>query len=144
MEARKAANELKSKTGYKIIALRHMDEFVETDEKFGDEAPYNVDPEDFVKYIKDAAYVLTDSFHCSAFSIQFHKKFMTFYRFAVGAKGGRNGRIDSLFGMLGVTREHIYQGDIAKIDCPINWEEVDIKLFEMRNAGILFLKNNIL
>lgn len=78
--ARKAANELKAKTGLKIIALRHMDEFVESDEQFGDEAPYAVDPNDFVKYIKDAEYVLTDSFHCSAFSIQFHKKFMTFYR----------------------------------------------------------------
>ena len=45
---------------------------MEADEQFGDEAPYDVNPEDFVKYIKDATYVLTDSFHCSAFSIQFH------------------------------------------------------------------------
>ena len=47
-DARKAANELKAKTGLKIIALRHMDEFVDSDEQFGDEAPYAVDPNDFV------------------------------------------------------------------------------------------------
>lgn len=140
-EARKAANELKYRTGYRIIAIRHMDEFVETDEMFGDEAPYNVDPEDFVKYIKDAAYVLTDSFHCSAFSIQFQKKFMTFYRFAVGAKGGRNSRIDSLFSVLGIPRDHIYQGDISKVNSQIDWKEVDTKLCAFRKESVSYLKN---
>lgn len=140
-EARKAANELKYRTGYRIIAIRHMDEFVETDEMFGDEAPYNVDPEDFVKYIKDAAYVLTDSFHCSAFSIQFQKKFMTFYRFAVGAKGGRNSRIDSLFSVLGIPRDHIYQGDISKLNSQIDWKEVDTKLCAFRKESVSYLKN---
>ena len=140
-EARKAANELKEKTGYKIITLRHMDEFVESDELFGDEAPYNVNPEDFVKYIMDAAYVLTDSFHCSAFSIQFQKKFMTFYRFAIGAKGNRNSRIDSLFNVLAVSREHIYQGDISKVDSPVDWNLVERKLQSFRNNSIEFLKD---
>ena len=89
-EARKAAKELKEKTGYKIITIRHMDEYVPEDELFGDEAPYNVDPNDFVKYISRAAYVCTDSFHCTVFSILFHRQFMTFYRFAEGSKTGRN------------------------------------------------------
>lgn len=138
-DARQAANELKQRTGYKIITLRHMDEFVATDEQFGDEAPYDVDPNDFVKYISEAAYVCTDSFHCTAFSIQFHKRFMTFYRFAVGATGGRNSRIDSLFNILSVPREHIYQGDIKKIEEPVDWNVVDAKLIELRNQSLLFL-----
>lgn len=140
-EARRAANELKAMKGCKIISIRHMDEFVETDEQFGDEAPYDVDPNDFIKYIKDAEYVLTDSFHCSAFSIQFHQKFMTFYRFAVGSKGGRNSRIDSLFNVLGVPRDHIYQGDISRVDAPINWDEVDEKLVKLRNESLTYLKD---
>lgn len=138
-EARKAANVLKDKTGCKIVAIRHMDEFVEADEFFGDDAPYNVDPNDFVKYIKDASYVLTDSFHCTAFSIQFQKKFMTFYRFAIGLKGGRNSRIDSLFNILDVPREHIYQGDIMKIENPIDWTMVDERLCEFREDSIKYL-----
>ena len=142
-EARKAANELKAKTGLKIITIRHMDEFVEADEQFGDEAPYDVNPEDFVKYIKDATYVLTDSFHCSAFSIQFQKKFMTFYRFTVGAKGGRNSRIDSLFDVLSVPREHIYQGDISKIDFSIDWEIVDAKLVALRGESINYIVDSL-
>lgn len=144
LEARKAANALKDKTGLKIITIRHMDEFVEYDEKFGDEAPYDVNPEDFVKYIKDAAYVLTDSFHCTAFSIQFQKNFMTFYRFAVGAKGGRNSRIDSLFNVLGVPRSHIYNGDISMVDAPIDWTAVDSKLCSFREESVKFLNSALI
>lgn len=138
-EARKAANKLKSYTGFKIVTLRHMDEFVEEDEQFGDEAPYDVDPNDFVKYISEAEYVCTDSFHCTAFSIQFHRRFMTFYRFAVGAKGGRNSRIDSLFNVLSVPREHIYQGDIMKIDTPVDWGNVDARLNDFRRFSLDYL-----
>ena len=140
-EGRKAAEELKSKTGYKIITLRHMDEYYEPDELFGDEAPYNVDPNGFLRFIYDAAYVCTDSFHCSAFSIQFHKQFMTFYRFAQSAATERNSRIDSLFNVLGVNREHIFNGEIFKIDSPIDWLDVDNNLTK---DSITYLKNALL
>lgn len=139
MEARKAANELKAKTGYKIITLRHMDEYVAEDEQFGDYAPYDVDPNDFLTYIKNAAYVCTDSFHCSAFSIQFHKKFMTFYRFRQGSTGSRNSRIDSLLSLFNL-KERLYQGDISKIENDIDYEYVDCKLKELREESIAFLK----
>ena len=142
-DARIAANELKANTGLKIITLRHMDEFVKNDEQFGDEAPYDVNPNDFVKYIRDAKYVLTDSFHCSAFSIQFHKKFMTFYRFAIGAKWGRNSRIDSLFNVLSIPREHIYQGDVMKVNNPIEWNVVEDKLQAFRKKSVEFLRNSL-
>ena len=139
--ARKAANKLKAKTGLKIITIKHMDEYVPEDEKFGDEAPYYVDPNDFVKYISKATYVCTDSFHCSVFSIIFHRQFMTFYRFANTSKTGRNSRIDSLFNVLGINKKHIYnEEDIQKnINEPINWQEVDRNLSQLRNESIEFL-----
>lgn len=145
-ECRKAAENLKAKTGYKIITLRHMDEYNEADEQFGDESPYNVDPNGFLRLIHDAAYVCTDSFHCSAFSIQFHKQFMTFYRFAQGSATGRNSRIDSLFNVLGVNRERIYGSiengrDIFKIEQLIDWAVVDEKLAKLRSESIDFLNN---
>lgn len=137
-EARKAAKELKEKTGYKIITIRHMDEYVPEDELFGDEAPYNVDPNDFVKYISRAAYVCTDSFHCTVFSILFHRQFMTFYRFAEGSKTGRNSRINSLFDLFKL-QERLYKGDINKITNPIDYNSVDEKLSELRKESIYFL-----
>ena len=141
-EARKAAKELKEKTGYKIITIRHMDEYVPEDEQFGDEAPYTVDPNDFVKYISQAAYVCTDSFHCSVFSILFHRQFMTFYRFAEGSKTGRNSRINSLFDLFGL-QERLYKGNIYKITNPIDYNVVDEKLSDLRNESIKFLKESL-
>lgn len=143
MEAREAANELKAKTGLKIVTLRHMDEYVPEDESFGDYAPYDVDPNGFLAYIKNAEYVLTDSFHCSAFSIQFHKRFMTFYRFAQGSATGRNSRIDSLFNVLGVNKDHIYNGDVMKVEAPLDWESIDEKLRRLREESVEFLKKSL-
>lgn len=142
-EARRAANELKKQTGYKIITIRHMDEYIPNDEIFGDEAPYNVNPNDFIKYISQAEYVCTDSFHCTAFSIQFHRKFMTFYRFSTNCKTGRNSRIDSLFSILGIDRNHIYNGDINLINKKIDWSTTDKKLSELRMKSIDFLKKSL-
>ena len=31
----------------KVVALRHMDQYVEEDENFGDFAPYDVSPENY-------------------------------------------------------------------------------------------------
>lgn len=139
MEAREAANELKAKTGLKIVTLRHMDEYMPEDESFGDYAPYDVDPNGFLAYIKNAEYVLTDSFHCSAFSIQFHKQFMTFYRFAQGSATGRNSRIDSLFNVLEVNKEHIYAGDVMKVEAQLDWDSIDANLKKLREESVEFL-----
>ncbi len=141
-EARKAANLLRTQTGYKIITIRHMDEYVPEDEQFGDEAPYNVDPNDFVKYISKAAYVCTDSFHCTVFSILFHRQFMTFYRFAERSKTGRNSRIDSLFKILGL-QDRLYAGNISAIDNSISYDKVDEKLKSLREDSLEFLKNSL-
>ncbi len=140
--ARKAANELKEKTGYKIITIRHMDEYVPEDEFFGDEAPYDIDPNDFIALISQATYVCTDSFHCTVFSIIFEKQFMTFYRFAIGSKTARNSRIDSLFSVLGINRERIYSNEICEtINHKIDYTSVNQRLSQLREESIKFLTN---
>ena len=140
-EARVQAKKLSEKTGLPIITIRHMEQYREIDESIGDEAPYAVDPNDFVRYISKAAYVCTDSFHCTAFSILFHRKFMTFYRTSNKDRTNRNSRIDSIFDILGVNRNHIYTRDIDKIEDPIDWEQVDDNLSKLRLQSISFLKN---
>lgn len=142
-DARKAALDLKNKTGLKIITIRHMDEFVANDERFGDEAPYNVDPNDFVRYIAHAEYVCTDSFHCTVFSTLFHRQFMTFYRFSHISKTSRNSRIDSLFEILGISRNHVFSGNIDYINTPIDWNQVDNNLSLLRNGSLSFLQESL-
>lgn len=141
-ESRVASNALKARTGYKIVTIRHMDEYVKEDETFGDEAPYDVGPDDFVKLVANAAYVCTDSFHCMAFSILFHRRFMVFYRFAQTDRTGRNSRIDSLLHLLGVGSEHVWQGyNLAGIDSPVDYKEVDARLTKMRTHSMNFFRS---
>lgn len=139
-EARSKATELAKKKGIRIICIRHLEKYRPIDETYGDEAPYEVDPNDFVKYIKDATYVVTDSFHCTVFSIIFHKQFLTFYRSAAG-KNARNSRIDSLFNVLGLDKAHLYATcGLDGIDVSVDWNLVDEKLSELRIESIKFLQ----
>lgn len=140
-EGRKQAKLLSEKTGLPIITIRHMEQYREVDDKIGDEAPYAVDPNDFIRYISKAKYVCTDSFHCSVFSTLFHKQFMTFYRSNSSDKNSKNSRIDSLFSVLGINKEHIYAGDMSKIDAPVDWQIVDKNLAKLRADSIEFLHN---
>lgn len=131
-----------AKTGLPVVALRHCDEIVPSDEGFGDEAPYDVNPNDFVDLVRNAEYVFTDSFHASAFSIIHHKRFGTFYRFAQGDSQSRNTRIDSLFGHLGLRDRVITEpGQIRKIvENPIDFGDADARLDEWRADSWDFLR----
>lgn len=55
-----------------------------------------VGPREFLAYVKNAAFVLTDSFHCSAFAIRYHRQFYVLQRFASKDLRGQNTRIESL------------------------------------------------
>lgn len=55
-----------------------------------------VGPREFLAYVKNAAFVLTDSFHCSAFAIRYHRQFYVLQRFASKDLRGQNSRIESL------------------------------------------------
>ena len=143
-ECREQAKKLSEYTGLKIIVLKHLDEYIPEDESFGDEAPYNVGPEKFISYIKNATYVLTDSFHGTVFSTLFEKQFMTFYRFKTNDKMSKNSRIDSLLGQLGLMERIYKEGDILEIiDKSIDYGLVQKKLSIMRNESQNFLKSSL-
>lgn len=124
--------------GLKIVTLRHIDEYLQCDDAFGDIAPYKVNPLDFVQLIKNAQYVFTDSFHASVFSLIFNRKFLTFYRYSNTSKNSRNSRIDSLFTLMG-TQDRLYQGKIDSIDDVIDYDTVNDKLSALREKSKEFL-----
>lgn len=87
---------LKKRTGYKIVALLHLDQFIKSDEEYADETPFDVSPTDFINLIKNAEFVCTDSFHGTVFSIIHKRPFFTFRRFSETATLSTNTRIYSL------------------------------------------------
>lgn len=59
----------KNKTDCKILAVKHIDEYIKSDDDFGNIDYLEVGPKEFVNFIRYATYVCTDSFHGTIFSI---------------------------------------------------------------------------
>lgn len=72
----------------------------------------------WLSYFRDAAFVITDSFHGTAFAINFNKDFYVF-----GNAGRGNSRFDSLLGVFGLKDRMI--GNVSGQIKPINWERVN-------------------
>lgn len=122
--------------------LPHIDNYHSIDNELGDINLYDVDPFDFIHLVRDAKYVVTDSFHGSVFSILFHKKFLTFYRQDPKTKGSTHSRIDSLFGMFKIKDRIFCGGDIlSQMQNEINYDFVDRTLEEMRKESVKFLSD---
>lgn len=134
---------VKDKTGYKIVALLHLDDYVPSDDAFADEAPYNVGPCEFLNYIRNAEFVFTDSFHCSVFSILYKKNFFTFSRFAENAKQSTNTRIDNLLHITGLEGRRMTANKTADEVLKYNgsFNQVDEKLDVLRASSLDYLKN---
>lgn len=139
-EHREIAEELQKDTGLPIVTIPFLDDFVESDLNFGDKSLYDVDAADFVNLIRNAEYILTDSFHGSVFSILNHKQFIVLDRFSNSSANSRNSRIDSLCSMLNL-EERRYQSDILEqIQRPIDYVRVDQKLEELRLQSKQYLE----
>lgn len=138
---REFAKRLKEKTGCKIVALTHLDEYVKSDEGYADYTPYDVDPADFLNLIRNAQYVCTDSFHCSLFSMLYKKEFFTFKRYARKTKSSTNSRLDTLFNLAGV-KGRVLNGDedVQKcLDMNIDYEKVQKNLQKIREESYQYL-----
>lgn len=138
---REFANQVKCETGYQIVALQHIDEFVKGDLDFADVTPYDVGPQDFVNLLSNAEIVLTDSFHGTMFSIYYHKQFFTFNRYAEGKKDSTNSRIVSILGMLHLEDRGLQGNENVKkcLSKEINWDEVQDSLEKFRDKSKSFL-----
>lgn len=139
---RSFAMDVKKQTGYRIIALRHLDEYIPGDDSFGDDAPFDIDPAQFVSLIRDAAYICTDSFHGTVFSILNHKEFFTFRRYRSDSGGSTNSRYASLFAAAGI-RGRLFTGNEPAAQClaqTIDYSEIDRNLEHLRGLSMEFLR----
>lgn len=75
-------------------------------------------PDDFVRLVRGASFVCTDSFHGMAFSVNFNKQFLPFKRFPDKAADNQNSRVIDFLDSVGL-RDRLYDGgkpDISNID----------------------------
>lgn len=99
---------------------------------------FTIDPAEFLYMIKNAEYILTDSFHAVAFSIKFNKEFYVFER---KQKGGSNmfSRIENITKRFKL--ENRIQGRDKIIEQPhiTHWDEInqELKIEKDRSLGKL-------
>lgn len=92
----------------------------------GNDASHNnVGPGEFLALIKGAEFVLTDSFHGTAFSVIYHKSFYTFSR--NGVRESMDTRVVSLLELLG----------LADRFEPKNWNLYDNLIIDFHNADCI-------
>lgn len=133
------ACELSKKTGYKLIGL---------------EAKYlsqrgikkvTAGPIEFLNYINNASYVLTDSFHGVCFSINLGKEFTVFKRFKDDDPKNQNSRIINILEKVGLEDRFISPTDSVDklIKNKIEHNNVQIVLDRERCKSLTYLKSSI-
>ncbi len=90
-------------------------------------------PDEFLSLLYNAEYVVTGSFHATAFSIIFHKKFYVEIPDSVGS------RIKNLLDMFSLNERNM---DVASRD-DIDWANIDILLNQYRSISMERLKSII-
>ena len=97
-------------------------------------------PDQWLGLLKNAEYVITNSFHATAFSVLFHKKFFTFTQ--PGRKKGINIRMHDFLDGLNLGERMISSVPDSLDLTDIDFSEADCKLENMRQESIRFLQRN--
>lgn len=99
-------------------------------------------PADWIKQIKRAQFVVTNSFHGTVFSIVFKKPFIVVG--LPGSKADLNARVKNLLGSLGLMDRFVeadqWQNAENLLKTPIDWAAAEEKQLRLRNTGIEFLQ----
>lgn len=96
-------------------------------------------PAEFLSLFAGAGWVVTNSFHGTVFSTQFHRPFFTAVAPAEMAAPERS-RTFSILTTLGLTERIIGKGDTASLTEPIDWEAVDRCHIGAREQSMAYLQ----
>lgn len=133
----KAIAELSNKLNVEVITPTLLNKH--------DETSKNVDFFGFLNLIRYANYVVTDSFHGVAFSLNFCKQFAVFKRFPDSYKETQNSRIYNIVNQFGLNDRLVTDSnDLESImSNNINYEDIKIKLKKKREDSLQYLKNSL-
>lgn len=96
-----------------------------------------VSPREFIYLFSHATIVVTNSFHGTAFSVNFNKEF--YVELSPEKKNG-NPRIVDFLKLCDLNERIIEQGEIYSKHSEIDWKNVNTRLQDARNASINYLR----
>lgn len=96
-----------------------------------------VAPNEFIGLIKNAEYIVTNSFHGMAFSIMYQKKFIV----ELNTSASRNYRCADLLAKLGIKNNELVEGKVEIEKAQYNWEKVQCVIEQEREKSLEYLKS---
>ena len=129
------AKALSERTGLPIVQLAGARKKIDGCSKM----VFDAGPQEFLGLFRNAAYVVTNSFHGAVFSLQFGRPFFT----SMSPKELANptdSRIYSLLSRLGCTERIIGLDSTAPVDAPMDYDAINTKLEEARADSLTYLK----
>ena len=103
----------------------------------GDKLKRDDSIEDWIASFRDAAFIVTDSFHGMAFSIVFNKPFLI-----IKNESGGNARYYSLLKQFGLEKRIVENMNNMPQE-EINWEQVNKKRMILKQSSIKFLEDSL-
>lgn len=133
---RRFAMRIAERTGMKLkILSTTFEEMKANRDMLGDEL-VDVSPNQYLFLVKNASIVITDSFHCMAFSINFHRNFFVLKRNADEDAANMNSRIYTLLSMLNLDEQLVEASEADKVQLQKDlYSGVDEKLNLLRKRS---------
>lgn len=126
-------NKLQKHLGYKVVEIHgRVNPFV-----FGSRYKQDATPFEFLSLINNAEFIISTSFHGTAFSVLFEKQF-----FAIGM-GNNSSRVESLLLALDISSRYINDASLVDFSSFIDYKVVSEKLEVLKNDSITFIKDSL-
>ncbi|MCD2346258.1 polysaccharide pyruvyl transferase family protein [Clostridium guangxiense] len=130
-EMMRCAEKIAKDSGLELLELHYyMQKKYESHNQIAD-----IGPSEFLWYIENAEYVVTNSFHGTVFSILYEKNFYCVYE--------ENARISNLLKALKLEKQHIVNYEQIHINENVIFTDVNIRLENFRHDSVEFLKNSL-
>ncbi len=100
-------------------------------------------PTDFLRLIKEAKVVVTDSYHGILFSLIFHKQFVPIKRFESKDNDNQNERLHNILRKIDCEDRYISAYDKKISNIPLDYKIIDQKLTDSINISKQYIKSII-
>lgn len=140
-QSKLTATEFARCKGLKVISILSDESISDIDTSFADEVIIGAEPKRFINLIRNATYVMTDSFHGIAFSVINEKQFYAFYRCSSKSAGSRNSRIDNILKTWELQDRLIDETNVDELGGKkIDYSKVNAILKKRRSESIDYLE----
>ena len=128
IELTEIARTISKKTGLPIYNIT-----TSTKSRFGNKVIKNAGPKEWVEYFYNAEFIVTSSFHGTAFAINFNKQFYTY------AKNNRSSRIVDLLNTVGLSERRISNENEINLDQIIDYIDINTTINNKKTNSYSFI-----